>query len=83
MPGDYLDYPALGELMGVKVNVLRKMLSVARKNRAAGITKAMDIPEPDIMLGQSPGWAPDTIQDWLAHRPGRGVGGGPKPKQRG
>lgn len=34
------------------------------------------LPEPDAQLGQSPGWAPETIAAWLAARPGKGAGAG-------
>ena len=33
-------------------------------------------PVPDVMLGQSAGWWPSTIDAWQATRPGRGAGGG-------
>ena len=33
-------------------------------------------PVPDVMLGQSAGWWPSTIDAWQAARPGRGAGGG-------
>jgi len=40
--------------------------------------RSMDptFPAPDVLLGQSPGWLPATIDAWQAARPGRGVGGG-------
>lgn len=34
------------------------------------------IPEPDVIIGSGPrptfGWLPETIDEWNAHRPGRG-----------
>ena len=33
-------------------------------------------PEPDALLGQSPGWLPATLDRWKDSRPGQGVGGG-------
>ena len=39
-------------------------------------------PVPDVMLGQSAGWWPSTIDAWQATRPGRGAGGGRPRKAR-
>lgn len=33
-------------------------------------------PAPDVMLGRSPRWSPETLDLWQASRPGKGVGGG-------
>lgn len=30
------------------------------------------LPEPDVMIGSSPGWHPDTIRQWNEDRPGHG-----------
>ncbi len=37
-------------------------------------------PPPDVTLGQSPGWYPQTIDAWQASRPGRT--GRPKKEQQ-
>ena len=36
----------------------------------------MKLPEPDVLIGRTRGWLPETIDEWNARRPGRGVGGG-------
>ncbi|MDQ7808406.1 hypothetical protein Q5425_32125 [Amycolatopsis sp. A133] len=36
-------------------------------------------PEPDVVIGRTPGWSPDRrneIERWAAGRPGQGAGGG-------
>ncbi|WP_410633851.1 hypothetical protein [Amycolatopsis sp. cmx-4-83] len=36
-------------------------------------------PEPDVVIGRTPGWAPGRkaeIEQWAAARPGQGAGGG-------
>lgn len=41
-------------------------------------------PEPDAMVGTSPGWLPEREPEWRSWRaslPGQGAGGGPKPKR--
>jgi hypothetical protein len=38
------------------------------------------MPKPDGYLGRTPWWYPNTICEWQAKRPGRGVGGG-RPKK--
>ncbi|KAA8828303.1 hypothetical protein [Bifidobacterium tissieri] len=39
------------------------------------------LPDPDAMIGRTRGWLPETIDEWNANRPGRGVGGG-RPRKR-
>ena len=45
-----------------------------------GITKGAlaryRLPEADVTVGNARGWLPETIDEWNAKRPGRGVGGG-------
>ena len=36
----------------------------------------LKLPEPDVLIGRTRGWLPETIDRWNAARPGRGVGGG-------
>ena len=51
-----------------------------------GITKGAlaryKLPEPDATVGKARGWLPETIDQWNAARPGRGVGGGRPRKNR-
>jgi predicted DNA-binding transcriptional regulator AlpA len=41
-----------------------------------GITKGavsrLNLPEPDVLIGRTRGWKPDTIDRWNAARPGHG-----------
>ena len=37
------------------------------------------LPAPDVILGQSPGWLPETVEAWIAGRPGKGAGAGRPP----
>lgn len=64
MPHGYLDITAVAERAGVTAATIRKYRATGR------------MPDADILLGQSPGWHPETIEAWLQARPGRGVGGG-------
>lgn len=36
----------------------------------------LKLPEPDVLIGRTRGWSAETIDEWNAKRPGRGVGGG-------
>lgn len=38
------------------------------------------MPDPDAKVGHSPLWKRDTYERWKASRPGRGAGGGRKPR---
>jgi predicted DNA-binding transcriptional regulator AlpA len=75
MGTDYLDYYGVSERTGIGVPTLRRYLTKARANRAAGTPTDSDMPEPDAMFGRSPAWKPRTIDRWLKRRPGKGVGG--------
>ena len=39
------------------------------------------LPEPDALVSKTRGWKAETIIEWAAARPGRGVGGGRPPKR--
>ena len=51
-------------------------LGVKQVAERLGITSGgllnLKLPEPDATIG----WLPETIDEWNAQRPGRGVGGG-------
>lgn len=58
----------------------RHYLGVTDVAQRLGIVKsavsAYKLPDPDVMIGRTRGWLPETIDQWNAQRPGRGVGGG-------
>lgn len=60
-------------------------LGVTEVAQRLGIVKsavsAYKLPEPDVMIGRTRGWIPETIDEWNASRPGRGVGGG-RPRKK-
>ena len=60
----YLDMMAAADRLGVSY-------ATVRRYRATG-----GFPPADVVVGQSPGWLPGTLDAWQAGRPGRGVGGG-------
>lgn len=60
----YLDIRQVAVLAGVSPATLRSY-------RSRGY-----LPKPDVMLGQSPGWSPETVDAWLRYRPGKGAGSG-------
>lgn len=60
----YLTMTDIAARLGIEPGTVRKYRSSGR------------LPEPDIMLGATPGWLPATIDTWATSRPGRGVGGG-------
>ncbi len=62
-PDRCLDKRGLGRFLGVSVRTLDRAI-------AAGL-----LPRPDLVVGRSPRWSPDTINRWLKARPklpGRG-----------
>lgn len=55
-------------------------LGVRQVAERLGITSGgllnLKLPEPDVMIGRTREWKPETIDAWNAARPGRSVGGG-------
>lgn len=43
-----------------------------------GTLTRLTLPEPDVMVGRTRGWSPQTIETWNAARPGRGHRAGKK-----
>lgn len=73
----YMGYREIAERTGVSALTLRNSyMTRARRNRRNGTPKPGDLPEPDITIGLSPGWLPETVEAWIAARPGQGAGGG-------
>ncbi|NEG89167.1 hypothetical protein [Bifidobacterium aerophilum] len=56
----------------------RHYLSAKQVGERLGVknASAYKLPEPDAYIGDTKGWKPETIDQWNANRPGRGVGGG-------
>lgn len=68
---DYLDQAAVGALFGVSRDTVARWRVRYRDTHPC--------PEPDVIIGRSPGWVKDRAQewrDWAASRTGQGVGGG-------
>lgn len=62
---EYLCVEEVAAVMGVRVGTVRNY-------RCAGL-----LPDPDVVVGKSPGWKRSTIERWMKKRPGQGAGGGP------
>jgi hypothetical protein len=67
-------YEDLCEELGVTNGTLRQYLAHGRRNRAAGIYRPWDMPEPDMVVGVSPVWFSHTVDTWLRARPSKGHG---------
>lgn len=81
---NYLTLPDIAARIDVGVDSIRVYHQRAAKNRRAGSPRPGDLPAPDNTFGRSPVWTEQTVADWIAARPGRGVGGGRKtPNQEG
>jgi hypothetical protein len=61
--------------IGAWFNVSHRAVANWRSRYAA----SHPFPEPDVIIGRTPGWSPDRrseIEQWEAARPGQGAGGG-------
>ena len=73
---DLVDLATIAEMLGVTVGSARTYNQRARVNRRNRTPKPGDLPAADTYLGGSPCWRRQTIEHWIATRPGRGAGGG-------
>jgi len=80
MAEDYLTLAQLAERVGWSLPTARTLHYRANRRRAAGDVRPGDLPAPDRRFGRTPVWLPQTIDQWQATRPGKGAGGGPKPR---
>lgn len=71
-----LDMHAIAERTGLAYRSVRNYHQTAQARRRTGTTRKGDFPPPDQTIGRSPAWLPETIDTWLANRPGRGYGAG-------
>lgn len=62
VPDEYLDSAGVARLLGVSPATIRAY----RSRGQAGF------PEPDVIVGDTPGWLPATIERWQAQRRGPG-----------
>ena len=63
-----------------------RFMSLSDLAKRLGITtaaaaQARRLPPPDVLVGSTRGWRPETIEAWIPTRPGKGVGGGRPRKQ--
>lgn len=58
---------------GVTVDRYLSLTDVARRLGVTTATvAALNLPEPDVLIGRTRGWKPATIDRWNAARPGHG-----------
>jgi hypothetical protein len=71
MTTTYLDMAAIGEWFGVSAAAVSQW-----RTRYADTHPC---PEPDVLVGRTPGWSAERRPEWVAWhaaRPGQGTGGG-------
>lgn len=78
--GTFLTLPELAEREGWTIKTARALHHRANQRRANNTSRPGDLPKPDHHIGRSPVWLETTIETWEKQRPGRGAGGGPKPR---
>ena len=69
---DDMDLEDVAERIGVTLLSARLYHNQATRRRREGTTLPRDLPEPDSVVGRSPHWKKDTIEEWIARRPGKG-----------
>ena|SRR5689334_1235753 len=78
--GEYLTLAEIANRMSWTIKTARTMQNRANRRRAAGDSRPGDLPKEDHRVGRIPLWLTTTIEHWERERPGRGAGGGPKPR---
>lgn len=66
MSDEQLTVPEVAARLGLAVATVRAYRAQKR------------LPAPDGMVGRTPWWRPETIDEWQAARPGRGRAGIPR-----
>lgn len=66
----------IASLIGLQYRTVRNYHQIAERRRRDGGTRPGDFPPPDERIGVLPLWKASTVRRWVAHRPGRGAGGG-------
>lgn len=79
----YIDLRTAAGRTGINYRTLRNYHHRAERHRRLAeqendpsYIRPGDLPKPDDKFGRSPVWYPQTIDNWLANRPGQGKGGG-------
>ena len=57
----YLGYGQVASMLQILPGTVRTYYSQGR------------MPSPDVMVGKTPGWKPETITAWVDTRPGKGA----------
>jgi hypothetical protein len=78
--GKFLTLPEIANRQGWSLKTARNRQHEANQRRRSGDSRPGDLPEPDHHVGRTPVWLEATIEAWEKGRPGRGAGGGPKPR---
>lgn len=76
----YLTLPQIAERNHWTLKTARNRQHESNRRRRDGQSRPGDLPEPDHHIGRTPLWLTETIEAWEKRRPGRGAGGGPKPR---
>lgn len=77
----YLTLADIAHEINVGIDSMRTYHQRASRNRRANTSRPGDLPAPDETFGRSPVWNEETINEWIANRPGRGAGGGRPPRR--
>lgn len=67
----FLALPDIARRAGLTPETVKTYRKRALKNLQNGTPHAGDLPEPDAMTGNTPGWLPATIDAWRDRRPER------------
>lgn len=65
---EYADSARMAEAAGVRLPSFRVILTRAKTRRESGVVLPTDVPEPDIVIGNSPVWTVTTMESWIAAR---------------
>lgn len=63
-----MDSTDVAAAAGIKLVSFRVALTRSKERRAKDRAIPSDIPEPDRVIGRSPVWFRETIEDWLVVR---------------
>lgn len=65
---EFVDSARMAKAAGLGLPSFRVALTRSKSRREAGNPLPTDVPEPDIIIGRSPVWSVESLENWLRAR---------------
>lgn len=58
----------IADLFGLTAASVRTYHNDANRRRSRGEPRPQDLPAPDLVIGRTPAWKPETVESWRVAR---------------